>query len=991
MRKNCIQNPFPLFPFFLFPFLSPLFVCVLLVAAPAQTTYQRRQVPDRLELPTPGKTTILIDEAAKLRRETDQLYQFPKPRTGLDDQPPATVGIIPRGAPDGVVYRCFFDQRTDQNQDGWPDGWTRKQGIGFPEYVTTEIVRSETPVNLQALKIGVEGGNVLLYTPMIPILPGLSYTVKCYVQTEGLKNNDFTVSLTYFDADGKSLHSETSPPVSKNGGWREVEIGPIAAESPEIQQTQLSFLLSTGKRQDLSGSVLIAGIELKESPTVFLTLPNKDHIFIETQDKPEPIEVRCRITGLPSLQEKLQFFLEDPFGRVLHQTSLDMQYDDGPDNVFVLNQAGEKPIFQGRGNWTLPISDPGFYRIRVFTRGLDPKSTSNTTSLAVLRAARPLPGGDFGWSLPHWSLDEIRDKRNLLSQSGLSWLKFPAWFEPKMSRQEWEKAADLCEGLTRTENITLVGLLTDPPKEILDIVAADPTRGQPNTAGIFSLPPKAWYPTLEPTLMKLNLIRYWQLGEDEDRSITEIDPLIPQLEGIRDAIGTLVVGAAIGFGWDWNTNLPDTFYVDRQTEIDEARANSAAAPLGPDGLPLPLKIRRDGREFLSLSAATPLAFPELEEYLQASSDSNIDRFVVLRPISRASYPLEDRINDLVRRMMTGKINDAKAVFIPQPQNDDTGLLRADGTPGELFLPFRTTALMLSGRKCVGSINLPCGSDNLIFEADGANEGVMVVWNDAASNDKPIEEILYLGANCERVDVWGKRTKPFRDGRSQIIPVSPIPSFVTGVNGTITQFRQRFALDQTTIPSRFGPRIPNGLTFENVTTGGLGGTMTLAGPTGWKVEPQSVPLNLPENDAIYTPFSIVLTPQAQSGPQPFRVDFKLIGVPNEVSEFAAYETINVGAGDVYLEPPTTSYNARTDELEVRMALINDTEKLVTFRCTAVVKGRQPEKKLIRDHGFGRYDYSYVYKDGKQLLGRTFTIEAKEIGGQRTLKASCLGTK
>ena len=972
--------------------LSLFFIFVSVFTVSAQTTYKRRPVPERLELPTPGKTTILVEEAAKRRRETDPFLQLPKPRT--DDDPPATVGIIPRGAPDGVVYRCFFDQRTDQNQDGWPDGWTRKQGIGYPGYVPTEIVHSETPVNLQAMKIGVERGNVLLQTPMIPVLPGLSYTAKCYVQSEGLQHNDFTVGLTYFDAVGMPVHSVMSPPVSKNKGWHEVEIGPIAAELPQIKQTQLNFQLSAGKRQDLSGSVQVAGIELKESPTVFLTLPNKDHIFIEQQDRLSSIEVRCRITGLPSLQEKLQFFLEDPFGRILDQTSLNMRFDDGPDNTFVLSQTGEKPIFQGRENWTLPISEPGFYRVRVTTKGLDPKSTSNTATLAVLHAARPLPGGDFGWSLPHWSLEDIRNKRHLLSQSGLSWLKFPAWFDPNMTPQDWEKAVDLCEWLSREENITLVGLLSDPPKEILNKITANQTLRRPSTAEIFSLPPQTWYPTLEPTLFRLNLIRHWQLGGDEDRSITDIDPMIPQLEGIRNAINTVVVGAAVGFGWDWNRIIPETFYVDRQTAIDEARANFESTQLGPDGSPLPFRIKRDGREFLSLSSVEPLAFPELEEYLQASDGSNCDRFVVLRPISRSHYPLEDRINDLVHRMIIGKINGAKAIIIPQPQDDDAGLLRDDGTPGELYLPWRTTALMLSGRKCVGSIPLPGGSENLIFEADGTNEGVMVLWNNAASVDKPVEEILFLGTNCERVDLWGKRAKPLRDGRSQIIPVGPIPSFVTGVNGAITKFRQRFTLDETTIPSRFGPPIPNGLTFENVTGGGVGGTMTLVGPTGWKVDPPNASLNLAENDVAHTPFSIVLTPQAKSGPQPFRVDFKLTGVPREISEFAAYETINVGAGDVYLDPPTTSYNPRTDELELRMALINDTEQMVTFRCTVMVKGRQPMKKTILNHGFGRYDHVYVYKDGGQLLGRMFTIEAKEINGAdgaRTLKASCLGTK
>ncbi|MCL2306574.1 MAG: hypothetical protein FWC43_14645, partial [Planctomycetaceae bacterium] len=98
---------------FSFPIL--LFVFFLLpLAVFAQTAHSRRPVPPGLELPTPGKTTSLAEEVGKLWQQTDEYSQLPKPRT--EDDPQATVGLVPRGAPDGVVYRYFFDQRTDPNQ-----------------------------------------------------------------------------------------------------------------------------------------------------------------------------------------------------------------------------------------------------------------------------------------------------------------------------------------------------------------------------------------------------------------------------------------------------------------------------------------------------------------------------------------------------------------------------------------------------------------------------------------------------------------------------------------------------------------------------------------------------------------------------------------------------------------------------------------------------------------------------------------------------------
>ena len=122
-----------------------------------QTTFPRRPIPKDLEMPEPGRQTYTGDEAAKEWAKVEANRQLIRPRTS--DEQPETVGIIPRGAADGIVYRCFFDQRTDQNQDDWPDGWTRQPGIGFPQYVNAEIVRNETPVNLRAMQIDVEGGN----------------------------------------------------------------------------------------------------------------------------------------------------------------------------------------------------------------------------------------------------------------------------------------------------------------------------------------------------------------------------------------------------------------------------------------------------------------------------------------------------------------------------------------------------------------------------------------------------------------------------------------------------------------------------------------------------------------------------------------------------------------------------------------------------------------------------------------------------------------
>ena len=942
-----------------------------------------RPIPPEMQVPNP----IMDSDAATVA-----------PRNDSDDSdtptPQRIPGYIPHGVADRVVYRCFFDEKTDVNQDSWPDGWTRNTGVGFPDYTVIGIERIANPANFRTLRINVEGGATLLRTPKIPVLQGFSYTAKSFVRTEGLQRDNVSVTLSFFNKTGKQLKSVPAKTFRNSGGWREIEIGPVPADMTGVSTMQLAFQVAPDKRQDFVGKVDIAGIEISDGPTVSLTTINRDHIFFDTKN----IEVRCRLSGLKSLGRRVNFILEDAFGNILDRQSMVIQYDNSPNNAFVLAKPSEASFFHGRVNWTPPIPFPGFYRVRVEADGLDSTSDSHSIPIAVLRPELPKPGGGiFGWSLPNRSVDEINTHKQLLDQSGISWLKVPVWLGTKADAKQWEDLAELCEWLNRSRNITLVGLLSEPPKEVLTKITAD----KPNTAGIYSMSVDKWYPSVEPTLIQLALIRYWQLGEDEDRSIAEIDPLESQIVAIRNALNSIAIDVSIGFGWDWNRPIPQTFLPPRQANFlprgrlpflsqIQPQSNDSTEDLTnstsefdayPPSLPF-LNKTRDGREFLSMSSSFPLTASELKVYLRESETSNIDRFVVLRPISKRDYSLEDRLNDLVHRMFTSKIYGAKAAFIPEPWDDDTGLLNTNGTPGELYLPFRTTALMLSGKEYVGKITLPLGSENLIF-SDGQTD-VMVLWNEGATADNPIEETLFLGPESELVDLWGKSTRPYRNGMSQIIPVGSIPVFLSGVNSQVTKFRQGFSLDKTRIPSLFGQKVPNGFTFANNSSGGIGLTATIVPPPNWLVSPQTKNVNIAEGEKVHVPFDITLTSRAESGPQQFRIDFRVAGVPTDSRNFSVYETMYVGDEEVYLEPLVTKYNAKADILEVRQALVNNSSKAVSFAFSLAIPGRQKEKSMVLNLGFGRKEHTYLLKNGKNLLGKQLMITGTEIGGARKIQ-------
>jgi hypothetical protein len=98
-------------------------------------------------------------------------------------------------------------------------------------------------------------------------------------------------------------------------------------------------------------------------------------------------------------------------------------------------------------------------------------------------------------------------------------------------------------------------------------------------------------------------------------------------------------------------------------------------------------------------------------------------------------------------MLTAKMHGAEAIFVSDPLDGDRGLIDRDGNPSELFLPWRTTALLLGGAPYLGDIDLPQG--NQIHCFGGKQEYVGVL-----AGRKPAEETVYLGNELRTRDLWG---------------------------------------------------------------------------------------------------------------------------------------------------------------------------------------------------------------------------------------------
>ncbi len=832
-----------------------------------------------------------------------------------------------------TVFHCNFDASWDKNFDTWPDNWTRRRGRGYPHYVEIFISEEPSPRENRCLRIDLDGEGAVAYGPHVKVDPRYSYVLEGSLKTQGLKHDRAWLSLVLLDEHRRKLETFSSVPVRDVLEWKRFRLGPIVPSHNEVRWAVVGLHLEPGDRQDLVGSAMFDELWLGQLPRMSIELNSGHHVYRD----PSQVEVICTASGFVGEDPAVRLFLEDVFGNRIAETEPPMELRAAGDVPLFEQQTESEPPLSGRAVWKPPLPGPGFYRIWAVMQGHEAIVHRQAVTLAVVEC-QEVPSGEFGWSLPNGGSPlTLQELAELLPQAGIAWAKFPLWYDEKTSEEDIARLVAFGEHLSSL-GIELIGMLHDPPPELRSRY----DKGARLTAAeIFSPSPSAWSPSLEPVMMRFaTQVRWWQLGNDKDTSFVGYPNLDRKIRQVKSQLDRIGLDVNLAMGWRWMNRSPQT------------------------GDP-PWKS-------LSLSASPPLTHQELEAYLNAARQPPSQQWIVLEPLAKTNYSLQSRANDLVRRMVSAKIHGAEAVFIPDPFDPACGLMNTDGTPGELFLPWRTTALLLSGADYVGSIQLPGGSQNRIFAR--GDSATMIVWN-----QEPVEEILYLGEHVQQVDLWSRRRTPQQQEHRQVIEAGPLPSFVTGVNLAITRWRQSCSFAEDRIPSVFGGRRRNVVQGRNDFDTGVAGQIKLVAPGAWSLRPDQTSFRLAQGERFQLPFEILLPYHATSGSQELRADFEVQA--DQIYRFSVYREIRVGLGDVYIECATRQNEA--GELEIEQRFVNETANPVGFRCELFVPNRRRLRTQVVGLGQGQDVQTYRLRDGSELLGQTVWLRAEEIGGPRVL--------
>lgn len=896
-----------------------------------------------------------------------------------------------------AIFATKFGQESDANYDLWPDYWTRKTSPEYPHYTKIEIVDDPTAENGRSLEIYLDGGGANISTPAVPILPKFGYKAFIRAKAEGLKYTEARFVIELQNRNQERLQVELSEPIEADGEWHDVKINSLRPIAAEIDRAVIYLDAPRGRRGDMNGKLQIDYIILERLPSMVVKTGRLYNVYNDFNE----VKVECTLSGIREQNPEIRFQLLDETSREIEGKS-DTKRLEGKlivEDSFraddIVGTIGNRPSgYEGTQYWTPNIDDYGFYKIRVEMLREDKAEQGNELSeydrqleervitLAVLpKLPRPREG-EFGWTLPladrPLSFEVLAD---LLPRVGVHWVKLPVWYPPT-DRGRGEDIIRFAER-TSSSGIEVIGILDDPTAENWDIRDAN----QPSdVANLLLTDPSFWQPQFEHVMTRLSLrLRWWQLGNDWDTSFYGYSELPKKVLSIRKALFRFGQDVKLGLGWRWpQQGKEDNWLPSYSDAVWDYEQISADPPLTADGLDQRMRDYPLGKaaRWVMVDPAMHSQFGRPEKELSASEKKRLH---------------EDHVRGFVRTMVAAKIHGADGIFVANPFTGPEGVMNTDGTPGELLLPWRTTAHLLGGCKYMGHLELPGHSTNHVF-SNAAGQVVMIVWNDT-----PTTEQLYLGENIQRIDVWGKRQSLEADDDGRVaFDVDRNPSFLIGLHPAVTAWRMGVTFDRLRVPSVFSTSHENLVRGRNEFGQGVSGHFSIFVPQRpeeeeldatlddepalpgemrnkkWEVLPRRGELSIGPKEEFSLPIQIQLN-DATYGVQPVRIDFVIEA--DQQYRFSVWRNLRVGMGDVEIKVST--HLDERGQLVVEQRMSNTGPRPTDFKCLLYAPPRRRKRTQVVMLGTEENKKIYQYPHGEELIGSVLKLRAEEINGTRVL--------
>lgn len=902
-----------------------------------------------------------VDASAQRKKETPQVDEI----TGLQ----------------GVHWD--FGRDTDANSNKWPDGWQRHAGVGYPLYVDIKIAPRDPEIEKQFkkldtafirswptirkqfpdlpasppafpdsmvdrmidrfLRVELDGGQAKVQTTQVKVSRLYQYRFTCDIMTQGLRHDTAFAELVFLDETGQVVASYPTKHVGGTSDWTTVAVDRLQPPVEAVSMlARLNVQRSEEGLEDIKGVIGFDNVRIDQYPQLQVATDDPLGVYVVGQ----PIEATARVMGLPIGASKVRFRLYSSEHELVAQRVVSVVRPREPRND--LPASSNKESISSELSWRVPRLDPGYYRVTAALEGNDTVSLATDSTLAVVdRLVDGPPHGSFGWTLPKGNQGiDPREIAPWLAKLGVAWVKYPCWLAPTDNASA-EDVATIFSKL-QDSGIQTVGMLDLPPTDQVpnynlrgrrDLVAAQLFRDI-----------AVWQPLLEPVMTRLTLkVRTWQLGGDRDHSFLGRPRLRDSIRQISTGLQGFGQPIDVAISWPW---------------LEEE--------LGPG---------ESSWQAICRSSDPPLGADELDAYLtlgETGSRAEGPRtWLLLDPASKTGYDREARIRDLVLRMATVRSHRVQAAFVSRPRDPEHGLLRPDGRPDDLLLPWRTTSRLIGNLRHVGSLQLRSGAQNQVFA--GSDRAVLMVWS-----AEPTEEVIYLGKEVSAVDVWGRVTKLKNEQQNgqtvQRVKIGRTPTFIIGADPTLLAFRMSVALDRSSLDSLLGQVQKLGVTFTNPTRDGLAGEMAVVQPQSWTIQRGRRGWEALGGRNQTQKFNVILGNSTTIGRYEIPIRFELQTVPNK--RITVYRWVNVGPEGLDLKVDTRLQAG--DELRVRVEMTNRSLRTQQYDCMLFPPGeRQYQRRFIKIKPGETIRTTFYWANGSELIGKRMLLRAVEQEGRRVV--------
>jgi hypothetical protein len=891
-----------------------------------------------------------------------------------------------------TVFSCQFQRSQDKNADRQPDAWRRRRDREHPSFIQAEITSRDplafkkaketeaalvkihhalqtgewnpdyvpevTPPQLTALmdssllnecyEVRIDGGAFETVSPRFDIDTRYDYVLEAEIECQRLVHHQATVELRLINSKGNIIDTYSTRPVSGARPWNSLRTTNISVSERGKVRGEISIRVQPTDSKFGRGTARFDNIRLRRMPTLTI----KSNMANNISTPGSVIEFTCFAAGLSAEKNDIELNITDIDGQeVLRQSLPLVEHNDSavPSGKFV-SQENRPSVSAPEGKtdgksfavFPVQLKQPGLYYVQAQLG-----NSKRQILVAVLEAttAQKSPYGISLESVPH--ADQIPNLLKLIQLSQTSWVKLPIWFDSD-DIDSGKSTNMLARGLKQA-GITTVGRLDRPPASQYAHFDEDPSR----TQSVSHLQdPKIWEPLLDPILSEINTyIDYLQLGSDTDNGYIGSSNSSAILEKIRTVMQYYFQDPKLVVASDW---LLQNLNVESET------------------INLPYNA-------MHYSTRPQLTSRELTRYATVQQKQRLKLWTSIDPLPKSSYPIEDRVIDLLEKMIAVKQTGIQAAFATAPFDEETGLLDDQLFPSEMLVPWARIVTAIGHRTPVGAVGLQQGSQNVTFQ--GQDGDVMILWN-----SRPVVEELFFSNEISASDIWGRPVKVEQvslknGGKTQRIPVGKWPVLVEGVDGNVVRWRQEFQLLVDHLNSHLSNENDLPIRLQNTLPKRAKGSLLLSSPSLLKAGQRRIALDIEAGRMENISIPLEFRSDASAGLHTLEFQFQI----KADKDYLFSESRNLMLGHKDIQFRWDLLRLDDEFVEARVELTNKTTQNIDFDCTLFPPNQPYIRVSLTNNSPGTNAALYRWRIPKSVEGKNgpIWIRCEQIRSPLTL--------